>query len=117
VTLVAVGVGQSMRDGLVPIIFRAAKIAQSTTPLAVGQPVTVLAQSENRIRGIVLPAEAVVKNAANEPVVWIKLSAERYLPQPVRYQALDSRSVVITNGLSADNRVVVQGASLIAQIR
>ena len=117
VTLVAVGVGQSMRDGLVPIIFRATKIAQSATPLAVGQPVTILAQSENRIRGIVLPAEAVVKNTANEPVVWIKLSAERYLPQPVRYQALDARSVVITNGLSADNRVVVQGASLIAQIR
>jgi hypothetical protein len=37
--------------------------------------------------------------------------------QPVQFRPLDAGTVVITQGLSADNRVVVQGAPLIAQIR
>jgi cobalt-zinc-cadmium efflux system membrane fusion protein len=59
----------------------------------------------------------VVRNPANEPIVWIKSGAERFIPQPVHYRALDAANVVITQGLGADNRVVVQGAPLIAQIR
>jgi len=86
-------------------------------PLAVGQPVTVIATLSNRVQGIVLPAEAVVRSPANEPIVWIKSGAERFIAQPVRYQPIDARSVVVTSGLSADNRVVVQGAALIGQIR
>ena len=82
-----------------------------------GQPVTVIATLRERVKGIVLPAQAVVRNAANEPIVWIKSGAERYIPQPVQYQALDAQSVVVTAGLGADNRIVVQGAPLIAQIR
>ena len=62
-------------------------------------------------------AQAVVRNATNEPIVWIKSGAERFIAQPVRLQALDASTVVITQGLGADNRVVVQGAALIAQIR
>jgi cobalt-zinc-cadmium efflux system membrane fusion protein len=79
--------------------------------------VTVVAQSSQRIKGFVLPAQALARNAANEPVVWIKSGAERFIPQPVQFRPLDASTVVITQGLGADNRVVVQGASLIAQIR
>jgi cobalt-zinc-cadmium efflux system membrane fusion protein len=35
----------------------------------------------------------------------------------VQFRPLDAATVVVTHGLGADNRVVVQGASLIAQIR
>jgi hypothetical protein len=35
----------------------------------------------------------------------------------VQFRPLDANTVVVTQGLSADNRVVVQGAPLIAQIR
>ena len=45
---------------------------------------TVVAHSKDRLKGFVLPAQAVVRNAANEPVVWIKSGAERYMPQPVQ---------------------------------
>jgi membrane fusion protein, heavy metal efflux system len=64
-----------------------------------------------------LPATAVVRNPSNEPIVWIKSGPERFIPQQVQFRYLDSRTVVVTQGLSADNRVVVQGAPLIAQIR
>jgi len=49
--------------------------------------------------------------------VWIKSGAERFIPQPVQFRPLDAATVVVTQGLGADNRVVVQGAPLIAQIR
>ncbi|MDH4391420.1 MAG: efflux RND transporter periplasmic adaptor subunit [Aquabacterium sp.] len=118
VTLRLLGMSRALRDGVLPITFalRASKPG-AALPLAIGQPVTVVAQSKDRIKGVVLPAQAVVRNPSNEPIVWIKSGAERFIPQPVQFRPLDANTVVITQGLSADNRVVVQGAPLIAQIR
>ncbi|MDO9612315.1 MAG: efflux RND transporter periplasmic adaptor subunit, partial [Serpentinimonas sp.] len=42
---------------------------------------------------------------------------ERYIPQPVQFSVLDASTVVVHAGLGADNRVVVRGAALLAQIR
>jgi membrane fusion protein, heavy metal efflux system len=118
VRLKLIGAARSLRDGVLPLTFRAQPDKAGTPmPLAVGQPVTVVASLNERIKGFVLPAQAVVRNSSNEPIVWIKFGAERYIPQPVQYRALDAATVVVTQGLGAENRVVVQGASLIAQIR
>ncbi|MBB3219800.1 efflux RND transporter periplasmic adaptor subunit [Pseudoduganella umbonata] len=114
VRLTLVGGGRSLRDGALPISFR----AQGTAlPLAVGQPVTVLLKLTTTVKGIALPAAALVRNPANETVVWVKSGAMRFIAQPVEAQALDAHTVVITKGLSPENRVVVSGASLINQIR
>lgn len=115
VQLQLVGTARSLREGVLPMTFRAS--GAFVTSIAVGQPVTVLVQLREQVKGVVLPAKAIVRNPANEPVVWIKSGAERFIPQPVQYRALDADTVVVTHGLGADNRVVVQGASLIAQIR
>ena len=118
VKLKLLGAARSLRDGVLPLTFRAQPDKAGTAmPLAVGQPVTVVASLNERIKGFVLPAQAVVRNGANEPIVWIKSGAERYIPQPVQYRAIDAATVIVTQGLGADNRVVVQGAPLIAQIR
>jgi cobalt-zinc-cadmium efflux system membrane fusion protein len=118
VTLRLLGASRLLRDGVLPMNFAvSAKKAGAALPMAIGQPVTVVVQSKERIKGVVLPAQAVVRNPANEPIVWIKSGAERFIPQPVQFRPLDSNTVVVTQGLSADNRVVVQGAPLIAQIR
>ena len=122
VTLRLLGASRSLRDGVLPLTFAVTAVKKgaslsSALPLAIGQPVTVVARSSDRIKGVVLPAQAVVRNPSNEPIVWIKSGAERFVPQPVQVRALDARTVVVVQGLSADNRVVVQGAPLIAQIR
>ncbi|UST52560.1 efflux RND transporter periplasmic adaptor subunit (plasmid) [Comamonadaceae bacterium OTU4NAUVB1] len=118
VKLTFLGAARSLRDGVLPLTFRAeASQAGTALPLAVGQPVTVLASSDERVKGFVLPAAAIARNAANEPIVWIKSGAERYIAQPVAFRPLDAGTVVVTRGLGADNRVVVQGAPLLAQIR
>ena len=115
VQLALVGAARSLRDGVLPLTFRAS--GAGTSALALGQPVTVIAQLKERRKGIVLPAQAVVRNASNEQAVWIKSGAQRFISQPVQVRPLDAQRVLVTQGLSADNRVVVQGASLIAQIR
>ena len=116
VKLQLVGAARALRDGVLPLNFRVQSSA-SATPLAVGQSVVLVAALKERRKGIVLPAAAVVRSPANESVVWIKSGAERFVPQPVQVQALDTATVLVTQGLSSDNRVVVQGAALVAQIR
>ena len=118
VTLKLLGGARSLRDGVLPLTFSArADKAGTALPLAVGQPITVVATLNESARGFVLPAQAVVRNSSNEPVVWIKSGAERFIPQPVQYRPLDAQTVLVVQGLGADNRVVVLGAPLISQIR
>jgi hypothetical protein len=118
VTLRLLGASRSLRDGVLPMTFAVTPAKPGAVlPIAIGQPVTVVVQSKERIKGVVLPAHAVVRNPSNEPIVWIKSGAERFIPQPVQFRPLDASTVVVTQGLGADNRVVVQGAPLIAQIR
>ncbi len=116
VKLQLVGAARSLRDGMLPLNFRVA-VSPGASPLAVGQPVTLVAALKERRKGIVLPASAVVRSPSNEPVVWIKTGAESFLPQPVQIEPLDAGTVLVTQGLSPDNRVLVQGAALVAQIR
>ncbi|GAA4407407.1 efflux RND transporter periplasmic adaptor subunit [Quisquiliibacterium transsilvanicum] len=110
-----VGTAPALREGVLPLTFRVS--TREALPLAIGQPVTVVASLKEKVRGIVLPAQALTRSPANEPVVWVKAGAERYVAQPVRFHVLDARTIVVTQGLGADNRVVVQAAPLLAQIR
>jgi cobalt-zinc-cadmium efflux system membrane fusion protein len=41
----------------------------------------------------------------------------RFLPQIVEYERLSSSQIIVTNGLGADNRVVINGTSLLNQVR
>lgn len=114
VELSVLGAARSLREGALPISFRA---KAKDVALAVGQPVTVVAKLNDKVKGIAIPAEAVVRNPSNEPIVWIKSGAERFVTQPVEVRPLDSTTVVVVKGLSPDNRVVISGAALINQIR
>jgi len=112
-----IGAARTLRDGMLPVTFSIGAKSGTTLPLAIGQPVTLIASLREKVHGYVLPAQALVRSPTNEPVVWVKAGAERFVSQPVQFRAIDASTVVITQGLGADNRVVVQGAPLIAQIR
>jgi cobalt-zinc-cadmium efflux system membrane fusion protein len=117
IALTPLGSAHALRDGMLPLSFRARAESANAPALAVGQPVTVIAQLKETIEGIVLPAAAIVRSPSNEPAVWIKVGAERFVPQPVEVRPLDAARVVVVKGLAADNRVVVQGAALVNQVR
>lgn len=118
VELTLLGLGKSLVNGAIPLTFRASSTnPQADMPLAIGQPVTVLVELSDKVKGIRLPSEAVVRNPNNEPIVWIKSGTERFIAQVVEYQAVSAQHVVVTKGLSDENRVVTSGTALINQIR
>ena len=110
-----VGAGRALREQSLPVLFRT--VAGKAPPLAVGQPLQVIVQTREQITGIPVPAAALVKNPANQEIVWVHSSAERFVPRTVRQHPLDGATVTITDGLAAGDRVVVQGAALVNQVR
>lgn len=112
--LAFLGAGPQLREQAIPLQFR---ITPPLPALAVGQPVTVIVATRSRVKGYAVPQSAVTQNTANETVVWVHESAERFKPRKVQVQVLDATRSVITSGLNAGERVVTQGATLLAQVR
>jgi hypothetical protein len=108
------GGGRQLREQALPLLF------QITTPnpvVAVGQPLNVLARSTHTIQGVALPRQALSHTAGNEAAVWLHIGAERFVARKVRVQPLNARDVTVSNGLHEGERVVVEGASLLSQVR
>lgn len=108
------GTGLELREQALPIQLR---IAPPIPAVAVGQPVNVFVQLKQAARGAVVPVAAVARGASGEQIVWVHTSAERFVPKKVQTQNLDAGNVVVTAGLAGGERVVVQGASSLAQVR
>jgi cobalt-zinc-cadmium efflux system membrane fusion protein len=85
--------------------------------LAVGQPVKVYVQTRDAIEGVRIPVAALMKNPANQTVVWVKTDPERFVPRVVSTAPLDGTHVAVTNGLQPGDRVVVRAATLVNQVR
>lgn len=108
------GAGLELREQAIPLQFR---VTPPVPALVVGQPVTVVVATRSKVKGFGIPQSAVTQNAANENMVWVHKSAERFEPRKVRVQPLDATRAVVTAGLAPGERVVVQGATLLSQIR
>lgn len=116
VPLAFVGAPRRLREQALPLIFEN-HAAGAGLALPLGQPVKVQVQLKSTVHGLPLPAAALTRNAANQVVAWVKIGPERFEARAIRSEPLDGVRVLVTGGLKAGERVVVQGASLIAQIR
>ncbi|MDP2784414.1 MAG: HlyD family efflux transporter periplasmic adaptor subunit [Sulfurimicrobium sp.] len=112
--LTFIGQSYQLREQALPMQFG---IQAPVPALSVGQPVKVLVQTRQTIRGIPVPQGSVTKNSSGETTVWLHASAERFVPQKVKVQALDANTVAVLEGLHDGDRVVAQGAALLSQIR
>lgn len=115
VALTFIGAARALREQALPMLFRAEGPALSR--LAVGQPVKVTVQTTTRTKGLRVPAQALLKNPANQAVVWVKTAPERFEPHTVTVEPLDGATFAVTSGLQAGDHVATQGATLINQIR
>lgn len=115
VPLTFVGAARSLREQALPLAFRAE--GKALTALAVGQPVRVFVQGKEKVKGIAVPVASLMKNPANQTIVWVKAAPERFEPRTVTVEPLDGVSVAVTSGLRAGDRVATQGATLINQVR
>ncbi|MGA0571003.1 efflux RND transporter periplasmic adaptor subunit [Variovorax sp. VNK109] len=115
VPLQLAGAGRAQREGAIPLQFRTQ--GAKAVPLSVNQPVKVLVQTRQQVKGVSLPAAAVVKNPSNQDAVWVHTGAETFVSRTVRATPLDGATVAVVDGLKPGERVVVQGAALINQVR
>lgn len=112
------GAARSLRDQAQPLQFAGdSSVLGTLAHLAIGQPVRVFVQSTDKVDGVQVPAAALLRNPANQTIVWVKESPERFAPRVVTAVPLDGTSVAITSGLQPGDRVATQGATLINQVR
>lgn len=122
------GAARSLREQALPLLFtpaapaapdpaKAGAASASLAGVAVGQTLEVHVQHRTQLQGLRVPSTALAKNPANETIVWVKTAAEQFAPRVVTAAPLDGSSVAITAGLAAGDRVAVQGANLINQVR
>ncbi len=109
-----IGRGLTLRQGAVPLQFQ---IENPPASLSVGAPVTVIANVSAQESGFALPRTAVVRMPNGGSAVWDHVTAERFVPRPVRLQPLDGGNVLVLAGLKPEQRIVVQGADLLNQVR
>ncbi len=109
------GAARSLREQALPLMFRGED--ERLNRFAVGQPLKVFVQTRSTIRGLSVPAASLMKNPANQTIVWVKAAPEHFVPRTVTVEPLDGANVAVTSGLKAGDRVVTQAATLINQVR
>ncbi len=113
--LTLMGSGRALREGALPLLFRVQSDALAPA-LVLGQPVKLIAQTREPVAGVALPLSALVQNSVNEPVIWVHEEPELFRAWPVQAAPLNGTQRAVT-GLPDAARVVVQGATLLNQIR
>ncbi len=113
-TLAFAGAGLSDRGRAAQGLFR---LEGAPAGLRVGEPVTLAVSAGATVAGVVVPRSAVQTGDNGLSSVFIKESAERFASRPVRVAPLDATRVVLLSGVRVGERVVTDGASLLAQVR
>ena len=109
-----VGGGRQLREQALPLLFR---VKSANAPVAVGQPLKVIAQTVRTVKGAALPQAALVKVSAGETAVWVRDGAERFVLRKVSVAPLDATRAAAISGIGKGERVVTEGAGLLAQVR
>ena len=113
-SLSLIGVGLADRNQAAPVDYA---IEGAPEDLRLGQFVTVLADTADKVAGVAAPRESVVRRQNGENVVYEHSSAERFEARVVRTQPLDAERVLIVDGVKPGARVVTQASELLNQIR
>ena len=92
-------------------------ITDPPSSMRVGQPVTVSAQLNETVSGVIVDRDAIVRGSSGEAIILRHVEPEHFEARPVRTLPLDAARVVIVAGVEVGERVVVRGAELINQIR
>jgi membrane fusion protein, heavy metal efflux system len=85
--------------------------------LSVGLPVNVIARSGAPVTALIVPRDAVVRSANGEAMLWRHEAAELFEPRPVRITPFDAARVMVEDGVSKGDRIVIRAADLVNQVR
>ncbi len=82
-----------------------------------GTLVTVILESDILGYKQLLPRSAVVRGSSGLMIVWIQESPEIFRPQIVKVQSFDGIHMKINAELNEGDRVVIEDASFLSQVR
>ncbi len=85
--------------------------------LGIGLPVNVIARSGEPVTALIVPKDAMVRSGNGEAIVWRHEAAELFEPRPVRVVPFDATRVIIADGVTEGDRVVVRASDLVNQVR
>ncbi|MFM2042242.1 MAG: hypothetical protein RLY86_818 [Pseudomonadota bacterium] len=102
------------RETAIPLLFR---VEDGAAGLGVGTLVQVHAALGDGVTGITLPRAAILRGPDGLPMVWEQVAPLHFLPRHVRARPLDGETSLVEAGIEPGARIVVQGASLLAQVR
>lgn len=106
--------GPQLQKQTIPLYFQ---IENADANLSVGSLVTVLVGTTGEHPGVILPRSAVVRDTAGQEIVWKHAQPEGFTALPVRIRPIDGEKVMVSAGLAANIRVVVEGADLLNEVR
>lgn len=109
-----IGGGLVLSNQAIPLRFR---VLDAPEGLSVGKPVTVIVRQDQTITGIPVPASSIIRDGDGRSIVWERLSAETFSPRQVRAVRVAGDVMVVQSGLSDGARVVVDGATILNQVR
>jgi membrane fusion protein, heavy metal efflux system len=109
-----IGRGVASRQQGVPLNFH---VVAPPASLSIGKPVTVIITTRETRQGLILPQAAVVKGQNGLSIVWTHIQAERFKPNIVKVRPIDGQRLLVEGGLAANERVVIEGATLLNQVR
>lgn len=109
------GAAGAVRDQSLTLAFENRELGKAQ--FATGQLLKVYAEQAQKVQGIAVASSALVKNAANQTAVWVKVAPETFEPRVITFEPLDGQRVLVSSGLKPFDRVVIQAASLINQVR
>lgn len=115
IALQFLGAARSLREQALPMNFKAQ--GEELSALALGEPIRVVIQTKDKVKGMAVPVSALMKNPANQSIVWVKTAAERFTPRTITFEPLDGTRVAVTSGLESGDLIAAQGATLINQVR
>lgn len=108
------GRSQALRDQATILHFA---LTEPPSGISVGAQVTVHAEIGEAQSAIVVPRDSVVKDTSGEFIVYEHVEPERFLPRPVRVEALDGERVIVRAGIEPGTKIVVRAAQFINQVR
>lgn len=110
------GATNRLKDQTASLVFEN-RTLKSTQRFPTGQLLKVYVEQAETVSGVAVPSSSVVKNASNQNMVWVKKSPETFEPKVVVTEALNGAHVLVRQGLKHGDKVVIQGANLMNQIR
>jgi hypothetical protein len=93
------------------------EVLDHATALNVGLPVTVIARTGAPVSGLFIPRAAMAQAPNGQSVVFEHTEPEVFVPRPIRTEAFDANTLLVTGGLEPGVKIVVKNAPLLNQVR